>query len=125
MASAVDDVRLLEDWVTRACSHKGAVLCIRPLRPDDRDREIAYLNSLSERSRYFRLFTPLQFLPRHLSVSSWMSTTGNGWPSWPRLRKPEPSNSWELPAIAKPMSPALPSLASALRRSPGGGASRS
>jgi RimJ/RimL family protein N-acetyltransferase len=66
MASAVDDMRFLEDWVTRARSHKGAVLCIRPLRPDDRDREIAFLNSLSERSRYFRLFTPLQFLPRHL-----------------------------------------------------------
>ena len=66
MASAVDDVQFLEDWVTRAHSHKGAVLCVRPLRADDRDREIAFLNSLSERSRYFRLFTPLKFLPRHL-----------------------------------------------------------
>lgn len=45
---------------------RGADLCIRPLRPDDREREIAYLNGLSERSRYFRLFTPLKFLPRHL-----------------------------------------------------------
>jgi RimJ/RimL family protein N-acetyltransferase len=33
---------------------------------DDREREIAYINGLSERSRYFRLFTPLKFLPRHL-----------------------------------------------------------
>jgi RimJ/RimL family protein N-acetyltransferase len=66
MAFAIDDMRFQEDWVTRAHSHKGAVLCIRPLRPDDRDREIAFLNALSERSRYFRLFTPLQFLPRHL-----------------------------------------------------------
>jgi RimJ/RimL family protein N-acetyltransferase len=39
---------------------------IRPLRPDDREREIAFINSLSERSRYFRLFTPLKFLPPHL-----------------------------------------------------------
>jgi RimJ/RimL family protein N-acetyltransferase len=42
------------------------MLCIRPLRPDDREREIAFINSLSERSRYFRLFTPLRFLSRHL-----------------------------------------------------------
>jgi acetyltransferase len=36
------------------------------LRPDDREREIAFINGLSERSRYFRLMTPLKILPRHL-----------------------------------------------------------
>jgi RimJ/RimL family protein N-acetyltransferase len=36
------------------------------LRADDREREIEFINSLSERSRYLRLFTPLKFLPRHL-----------------------------------------------------------
>jgi len=56
----------LERWVTQVRSRKNAVLCIRPLRPDDREREIAFINSLSERSRYFRLFTPLKVLPRHL-----------------------------------------------------------
>lgn len=56
----------LEHWVTEVRSRRGAVLCIRPLRPDDQQREIAFLNGLSERSRYFRLFAPLKFLPRHL-----------------------------------------------------------
>lgn len=65
MASAID-VSALDDWITPARSRKGAVLCIRPLRPDDREREIAFINALSERSRYFRLFTPLKFLSRHL-----------------------------------------------------------
>lgn len=65
MSSSVD-VNSLDRWVTQARSRRGAMLCIRPLRPDDREREIAFINSLSEKSRYFRLFTPLRFLPRHL-----------------------------------------------------------
>ena len=56
----------LERWVTQVRSRRGGMLCIRPLRPDDREREVAFLNSLSDRARYFRLFTPLKFLPRHL-----------------------------------------------------------
>lgn len=56
----------LESWVTQARSRRCAVLCIRPLRSDDREREIAFINSLSERSLYLRLFTPLKVLPRHL-----------------------------------------------------------
>jgi RimJ/RimL family protein N-acetyltransferase len=39
---------------------------IRPLRADDREREIEFITSLSDRSRHFRLFTPLKFLPRRL-----------------------------------------------------------
>jgi RimJ/RimL family protein N-acetyltransferase len=65
MQSSVD-ISSLDRWVTQARSRRGSVLCIRPLRPDDREREIAFINSLSERSRYFRLFTPLKFLSRHL-----------------------------------------------------------
>jgi RimJ/RimL family protein N-acetyltransferase len=65
MASAID-TRGLERWVTQARSRKCAPLCLRPLRSDDREREVAFINSLSERSRYFRLFTPLKFLSRHL-----------------------------------------------------------
>ena len=56
----------LDRWVMQVRTRRGAVVCIRPLRPDDREREIAFINSLSERSRYFRLFTPLKVLPRHL-----------------------------------------------------------
>jgi RimJ/RimL family protein N-acetyltransferase len=65
MQSSVD-ISSLDRWVTQARSRRGSVLCIRPLRPDDRERETAFINSLSERSRYFRLFTPLKFLSRHL-----------------------------------------------------------
>jgi RimJ/RimL family protein N-acetyltransferase len=53
-------------WTSRARLSNGKEICIRPLRPDDREREIAFINALSERSRYFRLFTPLKFLPPHL-----------------------------------------------------------
>ena len=65
MAAAID-VSAPGDWITPARSRRGAVFCIRPLRPDDRQREIAFISALSERSRYFRLFTPLKFLSRHL-----------------------------------------------------------
>ena len=56
----------LDGWVGEYRTRRGDVVCTRPLRPDDREREIAFINSLSERSRYFRLFTPLKTLPRHL-----------------------------------------------------------
>ena len=57
---------LLEKWTSHVRTPGGVQICIRPLRPDDREREIAFINSLSERSRYFRLFTPFKFLPPHL-----------------------------------------------------------
>lgn len=57
---------VLAEWTSRAHTSSGADICIRPLRPDDRVREIGFINSLSETSRYFRLFTPLKFLPPHL-----------------------------------------------------------
>jgi len=44
----------------------GATITIRPLRRDDEQREIAFINSLSEQSKYFRMFTPLKFLSREL-----------------------------------------------------------
>ena len=65
MTAAVD-TSALANWVTGARSRRGAPVCIRPLRADDREREVAFINGLSARSRYFRLFTPLKFLPRHL-----------------------------------------------------------
>jgi RimJ/RimL family protein N-acetyltransferase len=56
----------LARWTTQARTRDGAPICIRPLRPDDRDREIAFIESLSPESRYFRLLTPLRVLPPHL-----------------------------------------------------------
>jgi RimJ/RimL family protein N-acetyltransferase len=53
-------------WTLQARARTGALVCLRPLDPDDREREISFINSLSEPSRYLRLFTPLKFLSRHL-----------------------------------------------------------
>jgi acetyltransferase len=57
---------LLARWTSQSSARDGLQLCIRPLRPDDREREIEFINSLSERTRFFRLMTPLKFLPPHL-----------------------------------------------------------
>lgn len=60
------NAELFTQWTAYARTHAGVQICIRPLRPDDREREIAFINGLSEQSRYFRLLTPLKFLPPHL-----------------------------------------------------------
>jgi acetyltransferase len=57
---------LSKKWTSCVRTRSDVEICIRPLRPDDRQREIAFINSLSEQSRYFRLFTPFKFLPPHL-----------------------------------------------------------
>jgi len=59
-------VELSKKWTSCVRTRSDVEICIRPLRPDDRQREIAFINSLSEQSRYFRLFTPFKFLPPHL-----------------------------------------------------------
>jgi RimJ/RimL family protein N-acetyltransferase len=66
--AVVDSVsaELLARWTSQSSARNGAPLCIRPLRPDDREREIEFINSLSERTRFYRLMTPLKFLPPHL-----------------------------------------------------------
>lgn len=56
----------LAQWTSRARARNGTQICIRPLRPDDREREVAFIASLSERTRYLRMFTPLRFLPPHM-----------------------------------------------------------
>ena len=53
-------------WTSRSSARNGVELCIRPLRPDDHEREIEFINSLSERTLFYRLMTPLKFLPPHL-----------------------------------------------------------
>jgi acetyltransferase len=57
---------LLAHWTSQSSARNGVRLCVRPLRPDDREREAEFINSLSERSRYYRLMTPLKFVPPHL-----------------------------------------------------------
>lgn len=64
--SAVPSAELLHQWTICARNRAGAQLCIRPLQSNDREREIAFINGLSEQSRYFRLLTPFKFLPPHL-----------------------------------------------------------
>jgi acetyltransferase len=64
--SVTPSLDLLVRWTSQSSTRNGVRLCIRPLRSDDRAREIEFINSLSERTRYFRLMTPLKFLPPHL-----------------------------------------------------------
>lgn len=52
----------LDEWIWTTAARDGTAVTIRPLRRDDEQREIAFIGSLSERSRYFRMFTPLKFL---------------------------------------------------------------
>ena len=53
-------------WTRTAELRNGARITLRPLRADDREREIVFLNSLSEQTRYLRMMTPLRYLPRHV-----------------------------------------------------------
>lgn len=56
----------LEEWTWTTMARNGTTITIRPLRRDDERREIAFISSLSEQSKYFRMFTPLKFLSREL-----------------------------------------------------------
>lgn len=56
----------LDEWTWTTTARDGAAITVRPLRRDDEQREIAFIGSLSERSRYFRMFTPLKFLSPQL-----------------------------------------------------------
>jgi RimJ/RimL family protein N-acetyltransferase len=58
----------LDEWIWTTAARDGTPITIRPLRPSDKQREVAFIEWLSERSRYFRMFTPLKFLsPQMLS----------------------------------------------------------
>lgn len=65
-----------QPWVTTVTARNGAQVCVRPLRPDDREREAAFINSLSDTSRYFRLLTPMKFLSPHL-LNQFMDVDGD------------------------------------------------
>jgi hypothetical protein len=56
----------LDEWTWTTAARDGTPITVRPLRRDDEQREIAFISSLSERSRYFRMFTPLRFLSPQL-----------------------------------------------------------
>jgi RimJ/RimL family protein N-acetyltransferase len=64
--SAALPADLVAEWTSQAHTKRGEPICIRPLRPGDRVREIAFIDSLSERTRYLRVLTPLKYLPPHL-----------------------------------------------------------
>jgi acetyltransferase len=53
-------------WTSFHTLRNGTTICIRPLWPDDREREVAFIESLSEQTRYFRMMSPLRFLSQHL-----------------------------------------------------------
>ena len=57
---------LLARWTSQSNTRSGLRVCVRPLQPDDREREIEFITSASERTRYYRLMTPLKFLPASL-----------------------------------------------------------
>lgn len=56
----------LDEWTWTTATRDGAPITVRPLRREDEQREIAFMASLSERSRFLRLFTPLKFLSPQL-----------------------------------------------------------
>jgi RimJ/RimL family protein N-acetyltransferase len=64
--AAVAEECVLDPWITQVRTRRGATICMRPLRADDRQREIAYLEGLSPRSRYLRLFVMRKDLPEYL-----------------------------------------------------------
>lgn len=57
---------LVRQRTSPAIRHGGVRIGVRPLRVDDRDRQVAFVDALSERSRYFRLFRRLRALPTYL-----------------------------------------------------------
>lgn len=64
--SAHTPLPLLQECSWTTAARDGTPIRIRPLRPGDEQREIAFVASLSEQTRFFRLFTPLKFLSPEL-----------------------------------------------------------
>jgi acetyltransferase len=57
---------LLAQWTSTAKTRDGSLVRMRPLRPEDGQRELDFIASLSDESRYFRLMTPLRFVSAQL-----------------------------------------------------------
>ncbi|HTE40754.1 MAG TPA: GNAT family N-acetyltransferase [Steroidobacteraceae bacterium] len=75
-SSALYPRQISAEWTLATCTTQGAPFLIRPLRTDDRDREIAFIESLSEDSRYFRMLSPEKLLPSYV-VNQLMDTDGD------------------------------------------------
>lgn len=56
------------DLVTMVQLHDGTTIRIRPIRPEDADREQAFVRGLSEQSRYFRFLQTMQELSPEMLV---------------------------------------------------------
>jgi acetyltransferase len=56
---------LQQQWTSMMQLGDGSTLTIRPLLPDDRERERDFIQSLSERTRYLRMLTPMRYLSPH------------------------------------------------------------
>lgn len=52
----------------KVATRTGLEVFMRPVKPEDAPLLLDLFNSLSPRTRYFRFFTPLKTLPRHLLV---------------------------------------------------------
>ena len=50
-------------WTVSIIPRGREPLTIRPLRPDDRERDLQFVNELSDQARYMRLMSPMRSLP--------------------------------------------------------------
>lgn len=76
MANDPSTADLGDPWTSAVVLADGTPMTIRPLSPEhDREREIEFLTSLSERTRYMRLFAPLRYLPPHM-IDQFMDVDG-------------------------------------------------
>jgi RimJ/RimL family protein N-acetyltransferase len=66
MAEQTPTPEFFATWTSSASTRVGIDVHLRPLRAEDREREIEFISSLSERTRYLRMFAPLKFLRPHL-----------------------------------------------------------
>jgi len=55
-----------DPWIKDVDAPGGGKVRIRPLRPDDRAREVAFIESLSAQTRLRRMHAPLKILEPHL-----------------------------------------------------------
>jgi acetate kinase len=66
MSAEPSQEALIAAWTSAVETRDGSKLRIRPLESRDREREIDFVDRLSPATRYYRLLTPLKFLPPHL-----------------------------------------------------------
>lgn len=64
-AAPLPPSELVQQWTSMMPLVDGSTLTIRPLLPDDRDRERDFIQALSEQTRYLRLLTPMRYLSPH------------------------------------------------------------